>query len=160
MIPLSLSCSLLPYYVPKILPLPVSLGQKWWPTVLEIEISCSQWDGQHALMIGPGFSFFGGGGAWGEFFFFSSLFNSAPAVSSGQKCWPTVLEIKNTCIQWVGWSMHSRKFWARVWGEGFFSFFFVPNMFPSSSQWHLALIPYVLPIVLPFLPIYRWGFRV
>jgi hypothetical protein len=33
-------------------------------------------------------------------------------------------------------------------------------MFPSSSQWHLALIPYVLPIVLPFLPIYRWGFRV
>ncbi len=59
---------------------------------------------------------------------------------------------------------------------GFFSFFFVPNMFFTSSQWvpirfslcslgsqcvsqvcsqqHLALILYVLPKVLPFSPIY------
>jgi len=51
-------------------------------------------------------------------------------------------------------------------GEGF-RFSVVPNMFllhslqvlnmflmfPMCSQWHLALIPYVLPKVLPFSPI-------
>jgi len=82
------------------------------------------------------FSFWGvGRGLGGVPFCFSSLFNSAPAISPGQKWWPTVLKTKNTRSQWVGWSMHSQKFWVGVWGEGFFSFSFVRNMFPSSSQW-------------------------
>jgi len=49
--------------------------------------------------------------------------------------------------QWVGWSMHSKcldffsfKFWVLGGGGGgFFHFSFVPNMFPSSSQF----VPYV-----------------
>jgi hypothetical protein len=112
---------------------------------------------------------------WGEFFLFFFLDQSLPpAISLGQKCWQIVLEIKNTCSQWVGRSMHLRcldffllNFGWKGWGEDFFHFSFVPSMFPSSAQWvlkfpmcspkvfqvHLALIPYILPKVLPFSPI-------
>ncbi len=83
------------------------------------------------------FSFWGEVG-WELFFVFLPCSISSPCISLGQKCWPTVLEIKNTCIQWVGWSMHSRcalifyllKFWVDgVWG----GFFFILPLFPTCS---------------------------
>jgi hypothetical protein len=95
------------------------------------------------------------------FLLFPSLFNLCPYHYLSQKWWSTVLETKNTCSQWVGWSMPSRcldffpfKFclgWG-WWWKDFFSFFFcslyvpfkfsvgshqVPNMcpkFPMCSQ--------------------------
>ncbi len=49
-----------------------SLSQKWWWTILEIEISCSQWEGsactQSALILF--LLSFGGGGGGGVFSFF------------------------------------------------------------------------------------------
>ncbi len=130
------------------------------------------------------FSFWGGGGlcvlGGVVFFVFLPCSITAPAISLGQKWWPTVT--KNTCSQWVGWSMHSRcldffsfKFWVGVRGGFFFIFPLfpicslyvpfkspmashqVPNMFfkfPMCSPrvFPLAppLIPYVLPKVFPF----------
>jgi hypothetical protein len=87
-----------------------------------------------------------GGGRRSCFLFFFLVQSLPPAISLGQKWWPTVLEIKNTCSQLVGWSMHSRcleffsfKFWVEGVGEVFFHFTFVsqhvPSMLPSSSQW-------------------------
>ncbi len=48
----------------------ISPGQKWWRTILEIEILCSQWEN---LIRGLSF-FFGGGGE----FLFSSCSQSVP----------------------------------------------------------------------------------
>jgi len=45
----------------------ISPGQKWWRTVLKIEISCSQWDGSACSHGGP---WFGGGGGGGFCLFF------------------------------------------------------------------------------------------
>jgi hypothetical protein len=76
------------------------------------------------------------------FFVFLPCSISAPANSRGQIWWPTVLKTKNTCGQWVGWSMRSKcldffsfKFWVARMGGGFFSFFLCSQHVPSSSQW-------------------------
>jgi hypothetical protein len=66
------------------------------------------------------------GGGGGVVFCFCSLFNLCPFISLDPKWWPTVLETKNTCSQWVGWSMHSRCLDS-------VHFSFVPNMFPLCS---------------------------
>jgi hypothetical protein len=66
------------------------------------------------------------------------------------------LETKNTCSQWVGSNMHSRcldfffllSFGWGGWGEDFFHFSFVPNMFPSSSQWVPNMLP-KFPMLFP-----------
>ncbi len=56
-------------YVPKFLPLPLAQAKKWWQTVLEIEIACSQWEGSAHTHDGPCFFPFQGGVGWGELFF-------------------------------------------------------------------------------------------
>ncbi len=99
---------------------------------------------------------------WGEFFLF--LFFDQflpPAISLGQKCWPTILEIKNTCNQWVGKSMHSRcldyfsfKFWVEGVGEDFFHFSFVPSMFPSNAQ-GVPKFPMCSPMVFQVAPCFN-----
>jgi len=119
----------------------------------------------------PWFFFLGGEGgvggrSWGELFFVflpSSILPLplAQAKSVDQQFWKSKLHASNGLAE----ACTQGSFWAGVWGEGFCSFSFVLNMFPSSSQcvpqgcsqWHLALIPYVLPIVLSFSPIYRWA---
>ncbi len=153
------------------------LGQNWWSTVLKIEISCIQWQGSACTHDGPWF--FLGGGAGGSCFLFCFLVQSLPLpLAFGQKWWSTVLEIKNICSQWAGWSMHSRcldfifllSFGS---GEDFFIFPlfptcslyvlfmfpmgfryvpWVPNVFPKGVPNSTLLIPYFLPKVLPFSP--------
>jgi hypothetical protein len=110
--------------------------------------------------MGPSFSLLG------ELFFVFFLDQSFPlAISLGQKCWPTVLEIKNTCSQWVGGSMHSKSFdffsfksWVEGVGEVFFHFSFVPSMFPLSAQWvpkfPMCYFPRVFQVAPCFSPIY------
>ncbi len=46
----------------------ISLHEKWWPTVLEREISCSQWGGSACTRERSSF-FLGGPGAWNFCFF-------------------------------------------------------------------------------------------
>jgi hypothetical protein len=54
-------------YVPKFLPLPLAFVPKWWPTGLEIEISCSWWRlSKHSWWT---LFFIFGGGAGGAMFF-------------------------------------------------------------------------------------------
>jgi hypothetical protein len=50
----------------------ISPCQKWWQTVLEIEISCSQWEASACTHDEPCFCLLGvgGGGGGGVFFFF------------------------------------------------------------------------------------------
>ncbi len=109
----------------------ISPSQKWWQIILEIEISCSQWEGSTSTHDGPWFFLSRGSLGGGKFFFvFLPCSISSPTINLSQKWWPTILEIKNMCIQWVGWSMHSRCFdffllsfgW-KGWGEDFFSFY-------------------------------------
>ncbi len=80
-----------------------------------------------------------------------------------------LLSIHSKCIDFIFFLLNFRFGRRRI----FFFFFLcsqhvpfkVPNGFPSGSQcvsqWfsqkHLDLIPYVLPKVLPFSPIYRWA---
>jgi len=52
----------------------ISLGQKWWSTVLEIEISCSQWEGSARTQSALIFFFWVLGWGEGRFFFFFPLF--------------------------------------------------------------------------------------
>ncbi len=108
--------------------------------------------------MGPGF-FLSGGSCFLFFFLDQSL---PPAISQGRKCCPAVLEIKNTCSQWVGGNMHSRcldffsfKFWAEGVGGGFFSFFlcslYVPFQwvpkFPMCSSRVFEVAPCFNPIL-------------
>ncbi len=84
------------------------------------------------------FSFWRELGKGGSCFMFFFLIQSLPpTINLSQKWWPTILEIKNTCIQWVGWNMHSRcfdffsfKFWVEGMGGGFF---FILSLFPTCS---------------------------
>jgi len=138
---------------------------------LEIEISCSQWEGSACTHDGPWFFLGRGGAGRGMFFLFFFIVQSLPsAISLGQKWWPTVLEIKNTCNQ-MGWSMHSRcldflsfKFWVEGVEGGFFSFFlcslYVPFKFPMCSPRVLQVAPFLNPICFaqsPPLLTYIWG---
>jgi hypothetical protein len=59
----------------------ISPRQKWWQTVLEIKVSCSQWKAQHGLVRGPDFFFLGlGRGGGGFFILFYSLFSLVPIM--------------------------------------------------------------------------------
>jgi hypothetical protein len=64
-----------------------SPGWKWWQTILEIEISCSQWEGSSGLsFLHLGFGGERGGGA-----FFGSQSGSNQVLkmfSSGSQCVP------------------------------------------------------------------------
>ncbi len=65
------------YWVPNILcpqnsASAISPSQKWWPTILEIEISCSQWEGSACTYERSSFSLFERGNR--DFFCFVPLF--------------------------------------------------------------------------------------
>ncbi len=76
--------------------------QKWSWTILEIEISCSEWEGLRVLS----FFFFGVLRGWGEFFVFFS--HNYPkliwgGISWGCKRGGTILWIEISSSQWVGY---------------------------------------------------------
>jgi len=63
-------------------PFAISLGQKWWQTVLGIKISCNQWEGWTCTHNRRCFFIFGVG--WGEgnfFWFFIFILNMFPSSS-------------------------------------------------------------------------------
>jgi hypothetical protein len=70
---------------PQISAYAISPGQKWWPTVLEIEISCSQWEGSTCTHERSSFFLLGGGGGIRDFFVLFLLFPSS------SQCVPTVV---------------------------------------------------------------------
>jgi hypothetical protein len=72
------------YYVPKFLPLPLTQAKTWWQTVLQIEISCSQWEVPACTHDGPWFFLFGGG--VGRVFFFLDLYCSQCVLNMFSSC--------------------------------------------------------------------------
>jgi len=56
----------------------ISLGEKWWQTVLKREISCRQWEGSAYTHEQFKFFSFGGGGGTGTFCFFSLVLKVFP----------------------------------------------------------------------------------
>jgi len=116
----------------------ISPGQKWGWTVLEIQISYRQWEGSACTRDdGPWFFLSGGLGGVG-FFVFHPCSISPPAITLGQKWWPTVLETKNTCNQWgrlkhalkVPWFYFILSF--GLWGSAGRNFSIFP-LFPTCS---------------------------
>ncbi len=76
-----------------IMGVPISPGQKWWWTVLEIEISCSQWEGSactQSALIFFSFKFWGGGRRTFSFSFVPNMFpwgyHKFPMCSVGSQC--------------------------------------------------------------------------
>ncbi len=74
-------------------------SKKWWPTILEKEISCSQWEGSTCTHDGPMFFLWG---AWGGVGWVIIIIISLVNFSLGQKWWQIVLGIKVSCSQWEG----------------------------------------------------------
>ncbi len=138
----------------------ISWGEKWWQTVLETKVACSQSKARrHALIRVRIFSFWGWGGVGEEFFLFSFL-GCCHAISPGQKWWQTVLEIKVPCGQWKaqnGLMSGPVFFFLGRRRGGIFTFFplfpscslCVPMRFPnfsSCSPKTIPLAPQLYPI--------------
>jgi len=112
----------------------LSRGEKWWQTILETKVACSQWKAQSALTRVRFFSFWRGGGMGGGIFsfFFFLFWGCCHAISPGQKWWQTGLERNVPCSQWKAQYrlMSSPVFFFGGGGGGIFTFF---PLFPSCS---------------------------